>query len=358
MRKSSFLACFLAIAALSLLLSGCGIITNQNKLIGISMPSKEQQRWIQDGDNIKKQLQAKGYTVDLRNAEGDIKKQISHIQDLINKNCRVIVITVIDNESLTEVLTGAAKKNIRILSYDRLVFNTPTVDYYLTFDNVEVGVMQAQYIVDAFDLAGSGNVITLEMFSGALDDGCTPDYYEGQMNVLRPYIEKGQIIIKSGQTSLLETATFDWSGDVAARRLEKILAEFYADGTRLDAVLSTYDGMSVEMIESLKAAGYGTAANPLPVVTGQDCDRASVISIINNEQAMSVFLDTRTMAARTVDMIDDIMVNKRPAINDSTRYNNGVKIVPAAVCKPVLVDRNNYREVLINSGYYRESSLR
>ena len=322
------------------------------------MPSKEQQRWIQDGDNIKKQLQAKGYTVDLRNAEGDIKKQISHIQDLINKNCRVIVITVIDNESLTEVLTGAARKNISILSYDRLVFNTPTVDYYLTFDNVEVGVMQAQYIVDAFELGEGGNAITLEIFSGALDDGCTPDYYEGQMNVLGPYIENGQIIIKSGQTSLLDTATFDWSGEVAARRLEKILAEFYGDGTRLDAALSTYDGMSVDMIEVLKTAGYGTASNPLPVVTGQDCDIASVISIINNEQAMSVFLDTRTMAARTVDMIDDIMVNKKPTINDSTRYNNGAKIVPAAVCKPVLVDRSNYREVLINSGYYRESSLR
>jgi len=231
------------------------------------------------------------------------------------------------------------------------------MDYYLTFDNIEVGILQADYIADAFGLKGGGGPITLEMFSGALDDSCTPDYYEGQMDVMQPFIDSGQIIIKSGQTTLNDTATFDWSGEVAADRLAKILSEYYADGTRLDAVLSTYDGMSIEMIKTLKEAGYGTPENPLPVITGQDCDIASVNSIIAGEQSMSVFLDTRTLAARTVEMIDDIMVGNKPAINDSNRYHNGVKYVPAAICNPVLVDIGNYREVLIDSGYYRESDL-
>ena len=358
MKKTIFAAGLLVIlAAVSLFLYGYGI-TRQNKLIGISMPSREQQRWTQDGDNIKKQLQAKGYKAELRNAEGDIEKQIAQIQELIDKNCKIIVITAIDGESLTEVLKNAARNNIFIISYDRLISNTPTVDYYLTFDNVEVGIMQAQYIVDAFSLKEGNNSITMEIFSGALDDSCTPDYYEGQMSVLKPYIDSGQIVVKSDQSTLQETATFDWSGAVAAKRLEEILAEYYSDGTKLDAVLSTYDGMSVDMIETLKAAGYGIAENPLPVMTGQDCDRASVISIMNDEQSMSVFVDTRTLAARTVEMIDDIMVNKKPAINDSNRYNNGVKNVPAAICKPVLVDKGNYKEVLINSGYYKESNLK
>jgi len=349
---------FIMLLALALsLFSSCGI-ANQNKLIGVSMPSKEQQRWTQDGDNIKKQLQAKGYKVEVRNAEGSIETQLTQVQQLIDSNCAVIVITAIDGESFTEVLKNAEKKKITVISYDRLIMNTPTMDYYLTFDNVEVGVIQAEYIVDALGLKEGKGPITLEIFSGALDDSTTPDYYEGQMSILKPFIDSGKVIIKSGQTSLNETATFDWSGEVAADRLEGILKEYYSDGTRLDAVLSTYDGMSIEMIKTLKAAGYGTAANPLPVVTGQDCDIASVVSIMNGEQAMSVFVDTRTLAARTVEMIDDILVGNKPAINDSTRYHNGVKYVPAAICSPLLVDIENYREVLIDSGYYKESALR
>lgn len=357
LKKSLSLAIlFTFLAIMPLILMGCGVGT-QDKLIGVAMPSKEQQRWTQDGDNIKKQLQAKGYKVELRNAEGDIDKQIAQVQELIDKGCKVIVITAIDGESLTEVLKNAAKKKITVISYDRLISKTPTMDYYLTFDNVEVGVMQAEYIETAFGLKEGNRAITLEMFSGALDDSTTPDYYKGQMSVLAPYIDSGAVIVKSGQTSLEETATFDWSGDVAAERLEGILAQHYADGSTLDAVLSTYDGMSVAMITALQEAGYGTEEKPLPVVTGQDCDKASIISIINGEQSMSVFLDTRTLAARTVEMIDDIMVGKKPAINDSTRYNNGVKDVPAAICWPVLVDKDNYRQVLLDSGYYKESDL-
>ena len=350
------LTVFIPIVLVALTFSGC--IGSRDNIIGVSMPSKEQQRWTQDGDNIKKQLQAKGYKVEVRNAEGSIDKQIEQVQELIDKNCKVIVITAIDGESFTEVLKNAEKKKITVISYDRLILNTPTMDYYVTFDNVDVGIMQAQYIVDAFDLKENNNkIITMEIFSGALDDSTTPDYYTGQMGVLKPYIDKGQIIIKSGQTTLDDTATFDWSGDVAAERLNKIIAENYSDGTRLDAVLSTYDGMSVEMIKTLKAAGYGTTDKPLPVMTGQDCDKASIVSIIEGEQSMSVFVDTRTLAARTVEMIDDIMVGKNPAINDSGRYNNGIKDVPAAICSPVLVDKENYKHVLIDSGYYKESDL-
>ena len=347
-----------ALISTSLFISGCNF-GNQNKIIGVSMPSKEQQRWTQDGDNIKKQLQAKGYKVELRNAEGDIDKQIAQVQELIDKDCAVIVITAIDGESFTEVLKNAEKKKITVISYDRLISNTPTMDYYLTFDNVEVGVMQAEYIENAFNLKDGNNTIAIEIFSGAMDDSTTPDYYEGQMSILRKYIDNGQVIIRSGQTTLEQTATFDWSGEAAAERLEKIIADYYNNGAKIDAVLSTYDGMSIDMIDTLKAAGYGISSDkPLPVMTGQDCDKASVISIMNNEQSMSVFVDTRTLASRTVEMIDDIMVGKKPAINDSNRYNNGVKNVPAAICSPVLVDKENYRHVLIDSGYYKESDLK
>jgi len=344
------------LAGALLIFSACQIF-GKNNLVGVSMPSKEQQRWTQDGDNIKKQLQAKGYRVELRNADGEIERQIEQVQELIDMNCKIIVITAIDGDSFTEVLKNAAKKKITVISYDRLISNTPTMDYYLTFDNVEVGVMQAGFIEDAFNLKDGKSKITLEIFSGALDDSCTPDYYEGQMSVLKKYIDNGQVTVKSGQTSLNDTATFDWSGEVAAGRLAGILAEHYSS-EKLDAVLSTYDGMSVEMIQTLKDHGYGTADLPLPVMTGQDCDIASVVSIINGEQSMSVFLDTRTLAARTVEMIDDIMVGKKPAINDENRYHNGVKTVPAAICNPVLVSISNYKEVLIDSGYYKESELR
>jgi len=353
-----FLGTVLLVVLVFSLFSGCSN-ESQNKLVGVSMPSKEQQRWTQDGDNIKKQLQAKGYKVDLQNAEGDIEKQKAQVQKMIDDDCRIIVITAIDGDSFKDVLKSAEGKNITFISYDRLIANTPTMDYYLAFDNVEVGVIQAEYIEKAFNLKDeNSDPITVEMFSGALDDSCTPDYYEGQMNVLSPYIESGKVIVKSGQTTLEETATFDWSGEVAAERLKKILKNNYNNGTKLDAVLSTYDGMSVDMIKTLKGAGYGKTKKPLPVMTGQDCDKESVVSIMNDEQSMSVFLDTRTLAARTVEMIDDIMVGKKPVINDENRYDNGVKVVPAAICKPVLVDKENYKKVLIDSGYYKESAFK
>jgi putative multiple sugar transport system substrate-binding protein len=139
--------------------------------------------------------------------------------------------------------------------------------------------------------------------------------------------------------------------------MDNLITANYASGRKLDAVLSPNDSLAIGIITSLKNAGYGTAAKPYPVITGQDCDKPNVIAMINGQQSMSIFKDTRTLAAQVVEMVEAIMKGEEAPVNDTETYNNGVKYVPSFLCEPVYADVNNYKELLIDSGYYKESDL-
>jgi len=333
-------------------------VDGSSKMIGVCMPMKSVDRWLLDGENIKKQLEAKGYNVMLEYAENSNDKQIAQIQDMINKKCKALIIAAFDCYNLNSILEKAAKDKIIIVAYDRLLMNTKYVDYYCTFDNFEVGQEQGEYIVNTFKLNENGSPIYMELFSGAIDDSCSPENYNGQMSVIRTYIDDGKILVKSGQTSLESTAIPDWATDEARARMEELLSKYYSDGTELDVVLSTNDSMALGIIEALKKAGYGDAGKPFPVITGMDCDKDNIIAIKNGEQSMSLFIDTRALSTRAVELVDDVMAGKQPVINDTTRYFNGVKIVPTSICKSIYVDKNNYLEVLVRSGYYREDDFK
>ena len=139
--------------------------------------------------------------------------------------------------------------------------------------------------------------------------------------------------------------------------MDNLITAYYSSGRKLDAVLSPNDSLAIGIITSLKNAGYGTADKPFPVITGQDCDKPNVIAMINGEQSMSIFKDTRTLASQVVDMVEAIMKGEEAPINDTETYHNGVKIVPSFLCEPVYADANNYKELLVDSGYYKESEL-
>ena len=340
---------------LGLSLVGCGGKDN-DKLIGVAMPTKSSQRWIQDGDNMKKQLEAQGYTVDLQYGEDNIDNQVAQLENMIAKGVKVLVIASIDGEALTDVLKKAADAGIKTIAYDRLIRNSENVTYYATFDNFKVGVQQATSIVQGLDLDNQAGPFNIELFGGSPDDNNAYFFYDGAMSVLQPYIDQGKLVVKSGQMGMDKVSTLRWDGATAQSRMDNLLSAFYSTDN-VDAVLSPYDGISIGVISSLKSLGYGSANKKMPIVSGQDAEVPSVKSIIAGEQYSTIFKDTRTLAEKCVKMVDAVFKGTEPEINDTTTYDNGKIVVPSYLCEPVPVDITNYEEVLIGSGYYKESDL-
>ncbi|MDE2395931.1 MAG: sugar-binding protein [Burkholderiales bacterium] len=325
--------------------------------IGISMPTKSSARWIADGDNMVKVFKEKGYKTDLQYADDDIPNQLAQVENMITKGAKVLVIAAIDGTTLGKALQNAADRGIKVIAYDRLIRGSKNVDYYTTFDNFQVGVLQAGSIVDKLGLKQGKGPFNIELFGGSPDDNNAFFFYDGAMSVLKPYIDSGKLVVRSKQFGMDKVGTLRWDGAVAQARMDNLLSAFYGKD-RVDAVLSPYDGLSIGILSSLKGVGYCTAQQPCPVVTGQDAEIPSVKSILRGEQYSTVFKDTRNLAAVTANLVDAVLAGKKPEINDTKTYNNGVKVVPSYLLKPVLVDASNWHHVLIDSGYYKESQVK
>jgi putative multiple sugar transport system substrate-binding protein len=345
----------------ALALGALGVVTAaqaQDKgTVGVSMPTKSSARWIDDGNNMVKSLTEKGYKVDLQYADDDIPNQLAQIENMITKGVKVLVIAAIDGTTLSDALQQAADKGIKVISYDRLIRNSKNVDYYATFDNFQVGVLQASYIEKALGLKEGKGPFNIELFGGSPDDNNAYFFYNGAMSVLDPYIKSGKLKVGSGQTGMDKVSTLRWDGAVAQARMDNLLSAYYTD-KRVDAVLSPYDGLSIGIISSLKGVGYGSPKQPMPVITGQDAEVQSVKSIIAKEQTSTVFKDTRELAKVATSMVDAQMAGKPAEVNDTKTYENGVKVVPSYLLKPVSVDLSNWKDVLIGSGYYKEAQFK
>jgi putative multiple sugar transport system substrate-binding protein len=325
-------------------------------LVGVTMPTKSSERWIHDGDNIKSALEKLGYKVDLQYAENDIPTQVNQIENQITKGAKLLVIASIDGTAITTQLQEAADRKIPVIAYDRLIRNSPNVDYYATFDNFKVGVEQANSLVKGLgDGAGPFNV---ELFAGSPDDNNATFFFNGAMSVLKPLMDSGKLVVKSGQTDFARAAILRWDPATAQRRMEDLLTKTYTGGAKVAGVLSPYDGLSIGILSALKSNGYGTAGQPYAVVTGQDAEVASVKSIIAGEQYSTVFKDTRILADTTVKMADAVLKGGKPEVNNTTDYENGKKIVPSFLLQPVTVDKTNYQKELVDSGYYTAGQLK
>lgn len=335
-------------------LAGAGFA--QQGTVGISMPTKVSARWIADGENMVEQFQAAGYETDLQYADDNIPNQLAQIENMVVKGVDVLVIAAIDGTTLSDVLAQAAEQGTTVIAYDRLIRDSENVDYYSTFDNFQVGVLQASYIRDALDLENTDGPYNIELFGGSPDDNNAYFFYDGAMSVLQPYIDEGKLVVGSGQVGMDQVSTLRWSGSTAQARMDNLLSAFYSDA-RVDAVLSPYDGISIGIISSLKGVGYGSDDLPMPVITGQDAEVPSVKSIIAGEQTSTIFKDTRELARVTVDMVNAVLAGEEVPVNDTETYDNGVKVVPSYLLEPVSVDINNWREVLVDSGYYDASEF-
>ncbi|MGJ7612436.1 MULTISPECIES: multiple monosaccharide ABC transporter substrate-binding protein [unclassified Variovorax] len=326
-------------------------------LIAISMPTKSSARWIADGANMVKYFKDKGYRTDLQYADDDIPNQLAQIENMVTKGSKVLVIAAIDGTTLSDVLQKAADKGVKVIAYDRLIKGSKNVDYYATFDNFQVGVLQAQSIEAALGLKSGKGPFNIELFGGSPDDNNAFFFYNGALSVLKPYIDSGKLVVRSKQMGMDKVGTLRWDGAVAQARMDNLLSAYYTKD-RVDAVLSPYDGLSIGILSSLKGVGYGSGTQPMPIVSGQDAEVPSVKSILRKEQTSTVFKDTRELAKVTVAMADAMLSGKTPEVNDTKTYNNGIKVVPSYLLKPVSVDASNWKVVLIDSGYYKESQVK
>ncbi|HEY4191643.1 MAG TPA: multiple monosaccharide ABC transporter substrate-binding protein [Mesorhizobium sp.] len=348
----------LGTAALGALLISSSAQAQDKGLVGIAMPTKSSLRWINDGDSLKKSLEEKGYTVDLQYAEDDIPNQLAQIENMVTKDAKALVVASIDGTTLSAVLKQAADKGVKVIAYDRLIRDSANVDYYTTFDNFKVGVLQADSLLKGLGYPEKKGPFNIELFGGSPDDNNAFFFYDGAMSVLQPLIDKGDLVVKSGQMGMEKVGTLRWDAAVAQARMDNILSANYSDGSRVDAVLAPYDGLSRGIISSLRGVGYGTASQPWPIISGQDAETPSIKAIVAGEQYSTVFKDTRELAKVTANMVDAVLSGGKPEINDEKTYNNGVKVVPSYLLVPVAVDKSNYEKIVVDSGYIKAEDLK
>jgi putative multiple sugar transport system substrate-binding protein len=354
----------LAIAGLVVSLAACGsdeetgVKANMGAAVGISMPNVTSDRWQDDGKNMVSQFKAMGYRPILQfAAKDDVKLQQSQVKAMIDQNVKLLVISASDGGAMNDVLAAANKKKIPVLAYDRLLTNTKYVNYQATFDNFRVGEMQAQLLIDRLGLTkGKNGPFNVELFAGSGTDANAKSFYTGAMKILNPYITDNKLVVRSGVTKFDDVTTEKYSDVLAGNRMRNLLTKYYQN-RRLHAVLSPYDGMSIGIIKVLRLRGYGVPGKPLPIISGQDAEVPSMKSIIKGQQTATIYKDTRELAKVAVQMGNALLTGAPPIVNDTTTYDNGVKVVPTYLLYPVTVDKTNYETLLIKGGYYTKKQL-
>jgi putative multiple sugar transport system substrate-binding protein len=334
--------------------------SNKGALIGVAMPTKTSERWIDDGNNVKAKLEAMGYKVDLQYANDKVPDQQQQIESMLNNGAKALIVASIDGTALTTQLKDAGDDGVKVIAYDRLINNSPNVDYYVTFNNEQVGIQQGTSLLTGLGIldasgkdTGKKGPFNIELFAGSPDDNNATFFYKGAMGVLQPYIDKGTLKVVSKQTSFQQVATQQWKLDTAQSRMETILNGFYSKGnTKLDGVLSPYDGISRGILNATKSAGI-----PNPIVTGQDAEKPSDKLIMDGVQYSTIFKDTRLLGNTAATMVDDVLNGKTPEVNDEKTYNNKIKVVPTYQHKSVIVTKDNLKKAVVDSGYYTQAEV-
>ncbi|GHU42695.1 sugar ABC transporter substrate-binding protein [Spirochaetia bacterium] len=348
----------IAAAGLVAVLAGCKGKKAATNLVGVVMPTRSEERWIKDGNAVKEGLEKLGYTVELQFSDDDIPTQTRQIDDLITRGVKVLVIASIDGSALGQQLENAAAAKIPVIAYDRLLMQSPNVDYYVTFNNYIVGQQMGNILVKGLSLdAPKKKPVIIELFAGSPDDNNATVFYNGAMDTLKPYLDNGTLQVPSGQTAFTSVATLRWDAAEAQKRMENLLSRYYSGNVVLDGILSPYDPISLSTLEACKAVGYGSGNKPLPVVGGQDCVVASVKSILASEQYATILKDTRSLGAATVEMVDKILKGQTISGLDTTQYNNGAKVIPSLLLDIVVVTKDNVQKEVVDTGYHTRAEL-
>lgn len=326
----------------------------KKQIAAISMPSQADDKWINAAAVMNTALREAGYQVEVEFAEDDAKKQIRQIQEFAEKEVDCLIVAPIPLADLTEALEAAQEKEIPIISYDRLIVDTEAVDYYVGFDNLQAGRQIGEYIVEKEDLKKSG-ASTIEFFMGDPQDYSAKMVHQGIMEILKPYLDSGRLVCKSGRIKFEDTAILYESQDTAQKNCEALLDANYLDG-HLDIACASSDTLAYGLRTALENKGYSSGKD-WPLVTGQDAQLNAVKNIKNGYQTMSVFRNFRVLAEQCAQMAEDCMKGEKPELNEQKQYKNGTKTVPAYLCDTQAIDKENYQKILLDSQYYTKEQL-
>ena len=331
--------------------------------VGISMPTKSLERWNRDGEYLKKEFEQKGYQVDLTYSDNKITQQVNDIEGLLANKVNLLVIAAIDGESLTQVLKDAKANNVPVISYDRLIMNTDAISYYVSFDNYTVGKLQGEFVEKALDLKNTDKKFNIEFTAGDPADNNAGYFFNGAFDVLKPYIEKGTLVVPSGQTEFEKVATAQWTTPTAMNRMQNLLASYYAGGTQLDVALCSNDSTALGVTQAIESDYAGKNS---VIITGQDGDEANLKNIVDGKQTMTVYKAVANEAVATLDLGEALLKGEKPdgslisksnwsfdCAYDTSSYNNGTGIIPSYLLVPTVVTKDNIQKELVDTGYYK-----
>lgn len=364
-----FLALLLALVmTLSLVACGGGDTPANNEnsdndgaqTVGISMPTKSLERWNRDGSYLKEQFEKAGYNVLLTYSDNDNNQQNNDIANMLAENIDLLIVAAIDGEALAQTLADAKDQNVPVIAYDRMITNSDAVNYYVSFDNYTVGVLQAQYVIDKLDLANAGDkTYNIEFTAGDPADNNAGFFFNGAYDTLKTYIDAGTLKIPSGKTTFEQVATPAWSTDTAMENFQNTLASYYSDGTVLDIALCSNDSTAMGVA---KAITSDYAGSNTPLVTGQDGDIANLQNIVDGVQTMTVYKNVADEAGVTLvlaqallagETIDASLCDKFAveAACNTTDYSNGTTAATSFLLVPYSIDAENL-QLLVDTGNY------
>lgn len=335
--------------------------------VGISMPTKSLERWNRDGSYLEKEFEKAGYNVSLTYSDNKIDQQVKDIEGLIADKVDLLVVAAIDGESLAQVLSEAKNQNIPVIAYDRLIMNTDAISYYVSFDNYTVGKLQGEFVADKLGLANVGDKkFNVEFTGGDPADNNAKFFFNGAMDVIKPYIDKGTVVVPSGQTTFEQVGTAQWDTSKALSRFQNILGSYYSNGTRLDAAICSNDSTALGVTQAIQS---DYAGNNEIIITGQDGDEANLANIIDGKQTMTVYKAVANEAIATLNLGEAILKGEKPDASlieksgwsfactyDTSSYNNGSAVIPSYLLVPVTVTKDNIQKELIDTGYYTMGS--
>ena len=329
------------------------------KKVGISMPTQSLERWNRDGQYLDEQFKLAGYDTILTFSDNDSGRQVNDIQNMLSEGVDLLIIAAIDGEALNTVMNEAAEAEVPVISYDRLILND-AVSYYVSFDNYTVGTLQGNFVKDALDLDNAAQTYNIEFTAGDPADNNAGYFFNGAMDVLKPYIESGVLNVVSGQTDFTSVATAQWSTDTALSRAQNILSSYYADGTVLDAWLCSNDSTALGVAQALESdyAGDNTV-----IVTGQDGDIANLANIVDGKQTMTVYKNVANEATVTLGLATAMLEGAEigealcdtfgiDCVYDTESYetSEGTKC-PSFLLVPTVVTADNL-DYLVETGLY------
>ena len=317
--------------------------------IGIILPTRDEPRWLQDEANFKEQIENAGFSAKILFSQGRSENEKINVENLIARGIRVLVICPHDSDAAASAADLAHLKGIKVIAYDRIITNTSSLDFYVTFDNMAVGAAQARYLIER--ASGDGN--PLYLYAGATTDNNAFFFFAGAWETLQPYIANGKFVIKNSseaialsgkaqltreeQSKIINQISTNWDFNTAKSLSEAHLTRATARDKGDVFILAPNDGTARAIVDTFNADPAITSY----VITGQDAEKASLQYIRDGKQSMTVYKDTRKLVDAAIEVAVKFLNGE--TIQTNQQYHNGLVNVPAKLLDIIVIDKDNVR---------------